>query len=78
MSSFMKDEMSKRMDEYERLARRIASEAGQDPDQLVVSGHPVMVHTPVGMHHHIDIANARPLWLTYLPLARTALGVELK
>ena len=74
----MKDEMPKRLNEYERMARQIAQQMGHDPDQLVSIGQPMLVYTVAGLFHQVDIGNARPLWTVYLPVARAALGVELK
>lgn len=72
------DDVREKMTEYERHARAIAKQMGQDPDALIGLGHPQFVHVPNGLYHIVDVGQLRPLWTAYLALARTALGVELK
>ena len=73
-----REEMERKLSEYERVARAIAKQMGQDPDAMIGSGQPQLVHVPQGLYHIVDIGNLRQLWMAYLPLARAQLGVELK
>ena len=73
----MKD-IAQKASEYERLARHIAQQMGQDPDSLICYGEPIRVSLPGSFAHVIDIGRAQPLWTAYLPAARAALGVELQ
>ncbi len=72
------DDMDKKMGEPFVLARQLAKLSGHDPDALVMPGQPPLVHVPNGLYHYVMIAEARPLWTTYIAVARAALGVELK
>ena len=72
------DDMKQKMGEYERLARRIAKQMGHDPDVLICLGEPERISLPGSFAHVVNIGAARPLWTAYLPVAREALGVELK
>lgn len=71
-------EMTEKMSEYERLARHVAKQVGQDPDRLVAVGTPQFVHAPGGLYHYVDVGQLRPLWTLYMDVARAALGVELR
>ena len=78
MSKGVYAEMHRKLSESERLARSIAKQMGQDPDQLIALGHPPMLHVPHGPYHIVDVGQLRPLWTVYIDLARAALEAELK
>ena len=73
----MKD-IAQKASEYERLARHIAQQMGQDPDLLICNGEPERVSLPGSIAHVVNIGEAKPLWTAYLHAARAALGVELR
>lgn len=57
---------------YEKLARKLVTINGANPDQLVQLGQPDMYGTSAGRAFAIDPSKGKPLWTFFIAAAREA------